>query len=322
MKRVTILIVVLAMGLMGIMPALAGTKVVVGYTQAPQSTVGKTVAEFRRLAEQYSGGDLELQVYPSSQLGTFGEMVTQMKVGICNVIFIQPDALGQQVAISTANSWPFIFKDQDEMLSAWNGPGGQALISEVEKLSGYRMIGPTWNEARWIYTTRAAGSLKDLKGMKIRVPGTDIYVNQMRLLGLSSTPMNIREVYTAMQQGVVEGIEGALADMAGFSLQDVTKTVVTTGHVLSPKAWLTWGEWVDKLSAKNKAAFLKAAKEASAYYGKILQAEEETIKGKFLDKGVRFVEPGVSWQELRKMVEPLKKQLPNIWIWAEKLQQT
>jgi TRAP-type C4-dicarboxylate transport system substrate-binding protein len=260
-----------------------------------------------------------VEIYGNSQLGTFATMATQLKVDLVNVMFIQPDALGQQVPIITANAWPYLFKDADEMLAAWNGPGGKALIAEVEKRSGYRMIAPSWNVPRWIYTTREAKSLADLKGMKIRVPGTAIYVDQIRDLGLSPTPMNIAETFTAMQQKVVEGIEGAISDMANYSIEDVAKSAVKTSHVLSPKAFLTYGPWVDRLTPKNKEAFYRAAADASEYYGNQTKEEERQLIDKFKAKGVAFVEPGVSIEEMRKMTEPMKKQLPEVWTWAEKL---
>ena len=225
--------------------ASAVTKVVLGDTSAPTSIVGRSMAVFKERAEKYSNNDLKIEIYPNSQLGTFGVMATQIKVNLVNFMFIQPDALGEQIPIVTANSWPFMFKNADDLLAAWNGPAGRALIAEAEKRSGYRMIAPSWNVPRWIYTTRDAKSLDDLKGMKIRVPGTAIYMNQIRLLGLSPTPMSISETYTAMQQKVVEGIEGAISDMAGHSIHDAAKTDVMTGHVLPPKAWLTSGAWID-----------------------------------------------------------------------------
>lgn len=300
-------------------PVAAATKVIVGDTGSPVSIVGRSLALFKERAEKYSGGDLVVEVYSSSQLGTFGTMATQMKVNVVNVMFIQPDALGEQIPIVTANSWPFLFRNQDEMVAAWNGAGGKALIAEVEKRSGYRMLAPSWNVPRWIYTTRDAKSLADLKGMKIRVPGTAIYVNQIRMLGLSSTPMNIAETFTAMQQKVVEGIEGAISDMAGISMQDVSKSVVMTAHVLSPKAFLTYGRWVDGLAPKNKEAFYKAAQDASDFYGKTLMADEKQLIEQFKAKGVKFVEPGVSVDQMRQMTEPLKAQLPEVWTWAQRL---
>lgn len=300
-------------------PALAAQKVIVGDTGAPTSIIGRTLQLFKERAESYSNGGLQVQIYSNSQLGTFATMATQMKVNLVNVMFIQPDALGQQIRIVTANSWPFMFHDADQMLKAWNGPNGQALIKEVEKRSGYRMIAPSWNVPRWIYTTRHANSLADLKGMKIRVPGTAIYVDQIKYLGLSPTPLNIAETFTAMQQGVVEGIEGAISDMAVYSIQDVAKTAVKTGHVLSPKAFLTYGPWVDTLTASNKDAFYKAAKEASAFYGKTTRDEEQQLIADFTAKGVKFVDPGISFDAMRALEEPLKKDLPDVWQWAQKL---
>jgi TRAP-type C4-dicarboxylate transport system substrate-binding protein len=293
-------------------------KVVVGDTGGPTAATGRTLAVFKERAEKYSNGDLQVEIYSNSQLGTFGTMATQMKVNVVNVMFIQPDALGEQIPIITANSWPFLFKDQDEMMKAWNGPGGKALIAEVEKRSGYRVLAPSWNVPRWIYTTRDAKSLADLKGMKLRVPGTAIYVNQLKMLGLAATPMNIAETFTAMQQGVVEGIEGAITDMATYSIQDVSKSVVMTAHVLSPKAFLTYGRFVDGLG-KNKDAFVRAAQDGSSYYSENTRADEKKLVDTFKAKGVKFVEPGVSVEQMRQAVEPLKKQLPEVWTWAQRL---
>ena len=308
-----------ALGTFGAPAALAATKVIVGDTGAPTGIIGRTLAVFKERAEKYTGGELQVEIYSNSQLGTFGTMATQMKVNLVNVMFIQPDALGEQIPIVTANSWPFLFRNQDEMTAAWNGPNGKALIAEVEKRGGYRMIAPSWNVPRWIYTTREVKSLDDLKGMKIRVPGTAIYVNQIRMLGLSSTPMNIAETFTAMQQKVVEGIEGAISDMATYSVEDVAKTAVMTGHVLSPKAFLTYGRWVDTLSPKSKEAFFKAAQEASDFYGSTTKAEEKQLIEQFKAKGVKFVEPGHTVEDMRKMTEPLKAQLPEVWSWAQRL---
>jgi TRAP-type C4-dicarboxylate transport system substrate-binding protein len=299
--------------------ALATTKVIVGDTAAPTSIIGRTLEQFKERAEKYSDGELQVEIYSNSQLGTFGTMATQMKVGLVNVMFIQPDALGEQISIATANSWPFMFESAEDMLAAWRGAGGKALIAEVEKRSGYRMIAPSWNVPRWIYTSRRANSLDDLKGMKIRVPGTAIYVNQIKLLGLSPTPMNFAETFSAMQQNVVEGIEGAISDMAALSIQEVAKSAVMTGHVLSPKAFLTYGRFVDSLSPKSKEAFIRAATEASDYYGETTMAQEKELVASFKTKGVNFVEPGHSIEDMAKMEEPLKKQLPEIWDWAQKL---
>jgi len=320
MKRRTVLTAALAAPFVfAASRAKAATKIIVGDPSPAEGAVGRTEALFKQLAEKYSEGDLVVEVYPNSQLGTFDTMATQMKVNLVNVMFIQPDALGGQVPIVTANAWPFLFSNQDDMLRAWNGKGGLALIAEVEKRSGYRMIAPSWNTARWVYTTRKAQSLDDLKGMKIRVPGTAIYVNQAKLMGLSPIPMSIAQTFTAMQQGVVEGIEGAISDMASLSIQDVSKSVVKTGHVLSPKAFLTYGKFVDSLSPKGKEAFMRAAHEASTFFGETSKADESKLLADFKAKGVTFVESGHTLAEMQAMTQPMQTQLPEVYEWAKKL---
>jgi TRAP-type C4-dicarboxylate transport system substrate-binding protein len=318
-KSIYVKIMAALIGL-SLMPQVhAAQRVIVGDPSPLTSIVGRALTVFKQSAEKYSNGDLQVQIFPSSQLGDFGRMATQMQIDQVNVMFIQPDALGQRSNIATANAWPFLFKNVEDMLKAWRGPGGQAVIAEVEKRSGYRMIAPSWNQPRWIYTSRDAHSLADLKGMKIRVPGTPIYVEQMKLLGMSPTPVNMVEVYTGMQQKVIEGVEGTIADMDSISVQDVAKTAVMSGHVLSPKAFLTMGRWVDSLTPANKAAFLKAAQDGSDAYGKFAQEEEQGLMKKFKDKGVKFVDPGVSFDDMSKMEEPLKTRLPEVWTWSQKL---
>src|SRR3546814_9777161 len=89
--------------------------------------------------------------------------------------------------------------------------------------------------------------------------------------------------------------------MAGFSIQDVANTVVMTGHVMSPKAWLTWGEWVDDMPEEDREAFMRAAEEASAFYSETLKGEDERLRKEFEAKGIEFVEPGKSKDEMREI---------------------
>ena len=203
--------------------AQAAQKVIVGDTGAPTSIIGRTLSLFKERAETYSKGDLNVEIYSNSQLGTFGTMATQMKVNLVNVMFIQPDALGQQVSIVTANSWPFLFANAEEMLKAWNGAGGQALIAEVEKRSGYRMIAPSWNVPRWIYTSREAKSLADVKGMKIRVPVSPMGISLFKSLQASPTSLQFSEVYSALQTRVVDAQENPLAIVQTAKLYEVQK---------------------------------------------------------------------------------------------------
>jgi TRAP-type C4-dicarboxylate transport system substrate-binding protein len=299
--------------------AAAATKVIAGEVSPDGSLPVRALEVFKAQAAKYSDGDLQVQIYPNSQLGSFLTMVTQMKAGLVNVMFIQPDALGAQSALATANSWPFLFADPQAMLAAWQGPGGQALIHDVEQQSGYRMLAPSWNGPRWIFTTRKAKSLADLQGMKIRVPGTAIYVEQMKLLGLSPTPMAVSEIFSGLQQGVVEGVEGVISDLSPLSVQEVTKTVIMTDHVISPKVFVTSGAWVNRLSSKDKSALARAMTDASTFYGKELERQIDSLRRSFEAKGIVFLKPTLSLAQFRDKEKPLQAALPKVWAEAQKL---
>jgi TRAP-type C4-dicarboxylate transport system substrate-binding protein len=299
--------------------ALAATRVIVGSTQPEDSIVGRASKVLKSKAAEYSGGTLDVQLFFGGQLGSFGAMVTQMKINVVNLIFSQPDALGEQVPIATANAWPFLFQNDEEMTKAWSGSGGKALIAEVEKRSGYRMLFPTSNEARVILANRPAKSLADLSGLKVRVPGVPIYVNEIRMLGLVPTPFDVNQVYAGMQQNAIGGVEFPLSDAVSFSMQDVSKVVVTTNHVLSPKVWFGWGKWLDQLSTGDRTALYHALQDSSAYYSTTIKSEAASYRKKFADKGVPFVETGLTRPQLEEKVAPLKTTLPEVWIWAQRL---
>lgn len=293
------------------------TKMIIGLTQSEKSLVGRAAIKFKEQVEKNTNNQVAVEIYFSSQLGTFNEMASQMKVGNVNAMFIQPDALGNQTPLATVNAWPYLFDSPDNMLKAWKSDTGKQLCDEIEKKSGYRLLAPTWNSGRNIYTTRSVSSINDLKGMKLRVPGTKIFIEQTKLMGISPTSLDINEVYTSMQQGVVEGMEGTISDAIDRSLQEVSKSLIVTEHVLSPKMWLMWGQWLDGLNPSYKEAIYKAADEASKFYSEQLQVEEKEYMQKFKSRGVNIV--NLPKQELAGRMEPLKNSLPDLAVWAEKI---
>lgn len=300
----------------------SGTPIVmkIGDTSSASSIPGETADKFAALVNKYSNGDIKAKVYHNGQLGPFQQEATELKTNAINAIFIQPDALGTQVKLAQVDAWPFMFQTPEQMVKAWQGPGGQKVIQEIQKESGYLLAAPTWNTPRNIFLNKSVSSLKDAKGLKLRVPGEDVYLDQMKLLGLTAVGMNIGDVYTGMQSNVVNGMEATLPDASNYSLQDVTKTVITDGHVIAPKMWLFWGKWIDSLSPADKSAVMKAATDASAFYSKQAQDQSKKITQEFKDKGVTFVSPGLTFQQMQAMTAPLQKQLPDLYKWAKILE--
>ena len=290
----------------------SSTTMRIGGTESSSSIPGQAIDRFAELVLKYSNGEIQPTVYPGSTLGTFGEMATGMKSGTVQALFIQPDAIGSQILTAQVDAWPFMFEDSDAMVEAWSGSGGQKIIDDIQAESGYQLLAPTFNTPRVVIVNQSVTDLAGAKGMKIRVPGQDVYLNQMGLLGLSPTSLAITEVFTGMQQGVVDGMEGTLADLDAYSLGDVAKTVIMTNHVIAPKTFILWGEWMQDLSPANRDAVTRAGEEASVFFGELIQDQVEGIKQKFMDKGVAFVEPGMSFEQLKQLTAPMASQLPEL----------
>lgn len=290
-----------------------------GDTGAATSLPAKAQQRFVELVQKYSNGHVKGKVFPSSQLGTFSQMATGMKSGTVTGMFIQPDALGEQVDLGQVDAWPFMFHNGDEMEKAWNGNGGHQLTDAIKQKSGYVLTAASWNSPRDILLNKPVANLAEAKGSKVRVPNEKVYINQMKYLGITAVGMNIADVFTAMQQNVVNGMEATLQDADAFSLADVTKTIITTDHVTAPKTFIFWGQWLDGLSASDRSAVMRAAKESSAYYSQLAKEQQTVIRQKFQSKGVKFVSPGVSFDQLNQIETPLAADLPDLAHWADVL---
>lgn len=301
-------------------PARGGVVVRVGSSDAPGSIPGRAELLFAKDVRKYSHGQVTVTVYPNSELGSFPQMATEMKTGSVNSMFIQPDALGVAAPLAQVDAWPFMFSNAKQMVKAWRSKQGKELVAAIEKTSGYYLTAPTWNTPRNIFLNETVPNLRAARGMKVRVPGENVYLDEMKLLGLSPVGMDIAEVYTGMQQNVVNGMEATWPDAVSFSLQDVSKTVLLDGHVIAPKMWLFWGQWLKQLSPANRKAVLHASRTASAYYSRVSKAEQKSIIKSFKAKGVRFAKPGVSLKQLRRMEAPLARQLPQLAAWAKRLE--
>jgi TRAP-type transport system periplasmic protein len=131
----------------------------IGDTSSSISIPGQAVQKFADLVNKYSNGHIKAQVFPNGQLGPFDQEATQLKTNSINAMFIQPDALGTHVKLAQVDAWPFMFHTPEEMVNAWNAPGGKKVIEEIEKESGYLLAAPTWNSPRYIFVNKLVNNL-------------------------------------------------------------------------------------------------------------------------------------------------------------------
>lgn len=160
----------------------------------------------KRLKEK-SNGKIILEIFPNEQLGSEREMVEQVQLGCIDMVKVSTSPLESFIPIMGIFSVPYIFRDGDHFWRVMNGPVGKRILLTGEKV-GLRGLCYYDSGSRSFYTTdKPVLSPDDLGGMKIRVQQSKTSMDMVQALGASPTPIEWGELYTALQQGVVDGAE-------------------------------------------------------------------------------------------------------------------
>jgi tripartite ATP-independent transporter DctP family solute receptor len=179
-----------------------------------------------------SGGRVDIQVFPNSQLGGDTDMLSQLRTGAIQMFNLSGLILSTFVPLASINGIGFAFKDYDQVWSAMDGALGAFIRAAIGK-SGLYAFGAMWdNGYRQITSsTHPISAPDDLKGFKIRVPVSPLWTSMFKGFGAAPASININEAYSAMQTRIVEGQENPLALIDLYKFYEVQKFVSVTNHM-------------------------------------------------------------------------------------------
>ena len=243
-------------------PAAAQTTLRINIALAQNSHYGVAIDTFAREVERRTAGRYTIQTFYSGALGAERESVEGVQLGTLDLTLTSTGPLPNFVPEIAILDIPFLFRDYAHARAVLDGPIGQDLLA---KFPAKGMVGLAWAENGFRHMTnskRPVNGPEDLRGLKMRTMENPIHIEAYREFGILPTPMAFTEVFTALQQGTVDGQENPLSVITAAKLDQVQKYLTLTGHVYSPAVFLmNNGRW-DRLSDADKQAFLDAAKEA------------------------------------------------------------
>lgn len=230
-----------------------------------------------RLAEE-SGGTMQIDIYPSQQLGSEREMLELLQIGSLGMTKVSSSVLENFSPAYEVLSLPFVFRDDAHRFAVLEGPVGEELLEAPEP---YRLLGLAFYDAgaRSFYTVdRAVRTPEDLRGMKIRVQESATAMDMVHALGGSPTPISWGELYTALQQGVVDGAENNPPSFYLSRHYEVAKYYVLNEHTAVPDVLIVGTTVWDRLTPQQQT-WLQRAADASAEVQKELwrEATEEAL---------------------------------------------
>lgn len=295
---------VVALGLGIACSASAQTALRINIALAQNSHYGVAIDTFAREVERRTSGRYKVQTFYSSALGAERESVEGVQLGTLDLTLTSTGPLPNFVPDVAILDIPFLFRDYAHARAVLDGPIGQDLLT---KFQAKGMVGLAWAENGFRHMTNSKRPVNvpdDLRGLKMRTMENPIHIEAYRQFGILPTPMAFTEVFTALQQGTVDGQENPLSVITAAKLDQVQKYLSLTGHVYSPAVFLMNKAQWDKLSQADKQAFLDAAKEAVKANRARVDEDERKAVADLRAKGMTVAE-NVDKAKFQAALEPV-----------------
>lgn len=243
------------------------------------------------------------QHFPSSALGGEREMIEAVQLGTQDLVTTSSGPLGNFVPEVKIFDIPFLFRNYDHARKTLDGQIGQDVLKAMQ---GKGLIGLAWAENGFRHMTnskRAINSAADANGLKMRTMENKIHMEGYKTFGILPTPMAFPELFTALQQGTVDGQENPIPVILAAKFSQVQKHLSLTGHVYSPAVFILSPNVWNKLSDADKKVFTEAAKKGAQAMRKRVNDDEARGIDLLKKDGMQVVEK-VDGESFRKAVAP------------------
>ena len=243
-------------------------------------------------------GSLQIDYFAGSQLGGAFEGVDQVRTGQIDIDVGGPEWFGRVVPAVDVINLPFLAAGDKHAYCMIDSQLG-VYLSEKTAEKGLVVLGWMSNGARNVTNNvRPIKSVDDVKGLKIRTPPSDVYLDSFRALGANPTPLDIKELYQALQQGVVDGQENPYGNIMVRKFDEVQKYLSNTGHFFS-WAWVLMNKKsYDKLSSEHREALQEATFRAVAAQRALAERENHAALSVLIKRGMQYDQ--ISATELEK----------------------
>jgi len=286
--------------------------------------VHKGILEFQKALENNSKGALKVRIFPDGQLGSEREVLELLQIGSVAATKVSAATLSNFVPEYHLLGIPYLFRDKQHLFDVLEGPIGKSIL---EKGSKFWLRGLCYYDAgsRSFYTSdKAIRTPEDLKGLKIRVMNNQMAINMVNSMGGSATPLSYSELYTAIQQGVVDGAENNPPSFVSSNHYEISKYYTLDQHSYVPDVLLIGTKYWDKLSEEEKIWVQEAADASVRAQKKFWNESVENSMRIAKEAGVEIIIPDkslfadksksvvkdfvVKYPEMAEMVNQIKNQ--------------
>jgi tripartite ATP-independent transporter DctP family solute receptor len=236
---------------------------------------------FARAVQDKTGGRVVVEVRPASQLFNLRTSAEALQLGTLDLAWTDLGSLGNWYPPLGFTAMPFLFTDFEHAYRVLYGPVGEQVRREVRERLGVEILSLGVSGFRVFVTKRPVRSAADVQGIKLRVPEIPVYVEMARALGANPTPIPAGEIYTALQTGVVDGMEAPADFVESTKLYEVARHVTRTYHIMTEVSLMASAKRLSALPADQQTAVRDAAVEVVQgwYKTENMKAQEAAWQG-------------------------------------------
>lgn len=261
----------------------------------------KSLLKFKEIVEEKTNGQIVVETFHSGQLGDDRVMTEALQLGSQEVTIPSTAPIANFVKEFSVFDFPFMFPSEEVADKVLDGPVGQKFL---DMLPEQNLIGLAYWENGFRDVTNDVRPIKtaaDLKGLKLRTMENQVHLEAFQKLGANPTPMAFAELFTAMQQGTVDGQENPYATIELQKFNEVQEYVSNTHHIYSPFVFLMSKSFYDSLTEEQQQIVKDAAVEAGKHNRELNREVNAESLQKLIDNGMTYTE--ISAEEHAKMKE-------------------
>lgn len=268
------------------------------------------IKKFAEIVDEKSEGRIQIDIYPNSQLGDKKTQIQSLQLGALDFFMTKPSVLvDYKVDEMKVLGLPYLYRDLEHGRSVLDSSIGDSLLDSIQQ-AGTKMIGVGFyleSPRNFFFTDKEVRTIKDMEGLKLRVPNGSMYVDMVKAFGASPTPIAYSELYSALQTGVVDGAENPVSGYYNNRFYEISKYYTLDGHDMSPNITIMSEMVWNTLSLEDQKLIREAFNESKPYFNDLSGEKDKEALEQLEANGVKIIEvddPN-EWQEA---VKPLYEQ--------------
>ncbi|HLT54273.1 MAG TPA: TRAP transporter substrate-binding protein [Flavobacteriaceae bacterium] len=286
-------------------------------------SVHKAMLKMGEDLKTLSNGKMTLKIYPNQQLGSERENLELLQIGSLDMTKVSVGVMENFAPKMKVFGLPFLFRDKQHSFSVLDGPIGQELLNEGEKFWLKGLCNYDAGSRSFYTKAKSIETPNDLSGYKIRVMESATAMDMIRSLGGAPTPISWGELYTALQQGVVDGAENNPPSFFLSRHSEVCKYYSLDEHTTLPDVLVVGTQFWNSLNTQEQEWLQQAAHSSVSYQRELWATSEKEALEAVEKEGVKVVYPDKApFQEAVKGIYEQYKGDATMWNLIEKIQQT